>query len=112
MLHPGDITAYFAASVRKTPAEAALAPAGETKTMVSFSERRISCTMFLVESSSPPGVSRIIIIESKSSSLRSLKPLEIYLSVTGVIASFTVKIKIFFSRHMTLDVKIKIAKSK
>ena len=51
------MTATWAASVMKVPAEAAQAPLGDTNTITGTSALRIAPTMSLVELRSPPGVS-------------------------------------------------------
>ena len=57
----GAMTATCAASVMNAPAEAALAPAGDTKTTTGTFAPIIRCTISLMELSSPPGVSSSMI---------------------------------------------------
>ncbi|OLD75578.1 MAG: hypothetical protein AUG87_12505 [Candidatus Rokubacteria bacterium 13_1_20CM_4_70_14] len=57
MLVAGAIAAMCAASVMKTPAEAARAPVGATKMMTGTSAPNIRWTIARMDRSSPPGVS-------------------------------------------------------
>jgi hypothetical protein len=60
MLVPSAIAAMSAAIVMNAPADAARAPAGPTQITMGMGEFKIAVTMSLVDSNSPPGVSRRI----------------------------------------------------
>ena len=68
MLVAGAITAKLAATVMNVPADAACAPAGETKTATGARDPRIASIMLRMESARPPGVSSSITISAAPSS--------------------------------------------
>ncbi len=69
----------------KTPAEAALAPLGETKTTTGTSLAIMSLTMFLIEVSRPPGVSSSMIMASAFISFAFFMLLPMNSDATGFI---------------------------
>ena len=89
MFAAGCITATFAAMVRKTPAEAACAPAGPTHTTIGTSLASIAWTISRVASSAPPGVSSAIASAAYCSSRAFLSAAPRYSAVPPVMAPFT-----------------------
>ena len=87
---PGAIAAIWAARVMNTPADAALLPLGETKTITGTSLPIISFTIFLMEVSSPPGVSSSITRASTFFSFAFLILFPINSDETGLITPLTV----------------------
>ena len=90
MLVPGAITAKWAAAVIKVPAEPARAPGGETYTATGTRAVSSSSTIFRVELSSPPGVSRWIITRAAWSSSAWRRVRAINRSFTGLMIPSTV----------------------
>ncbi len=87
MFVPGAITATSAAIVIITPAEAARAPRGATKTTIGTLLPRMSLMINRMDSARPPGVSNSIIRQAASSfSARSML-LFIYSAIPGLMAS-------------------------
>ena len=83
MCVPGAIAATSAAIVRMKPAEAARAPAGATKTATGVFAESMRVTMARVESTRPPGVSRVKTISAPPSrSARSIVAI-MYSAETG-----------------------------
>ena len=82
--------ATLAASVTNTPAEAAYAPAGETKTTTGNGAASKACTMSRVVESKPPGVSSVMTKTPQPSSFRFFYRLnDVVATVPGLIEPCT-----------------------
>ena len=89
MFVPGAMAAMLAESVMKTPADPARDPLGAIYTMTGTVEPKIPWTIFLVDSSKPPGVF-ISITSTEACSPSALEiEFKIYSAVAGLIVSST-----------------------
>ena len=95
MLVVGAMTAICDADKINVPADAACAPGGYTYETIGILEARMFSTIYLVESYAPPGVTRVIIINSLFSTLLCSILICIYLAVTLLITPFTSMILTF-----------------
>jgi len=85
MLVPGAMAAIWEAKVMKTPAEAALAPLGETYTTTGTWLFIIALTIWRIDLSSPPGVSSFITRHWAFSWEATFKALSRRSAATGLI---------------------------
>ena len=86
MLVPGAITAKLAAAATKVPAEAALAPAGDTYTATGTCASRSRSTISRVESTRPPGVSKRMTASETPSSRALSSPRAMWAEDSGSMA--------------------------
>ena len=77
----GAIAVICATAAINVPAEAALAPVGDTKTTTGIPELEMISTIFLVDSKRPPGVSIFIMKIEEPSVSATTRDLRINLAV-------------------------------